>query len=124
QIIVRGYRRAPALAERTVSSGSDHRSPSDSGGGDARSVLSEFMVKLYNKQTNEFLGRISQRQLQFLRAHLEEESPLDKDYYLTKETVDSFDREGGDEKLVTLLRAAMKPAPAIEIRWEPDKSKV
>jgi hypothetical protein len=80
------------------------------------------MVKLYNKQTNEFLGRITQSQLDFLKAQLEEESLTDNDYYVTKETVDAFARVGADEKLVTLFRNAMKPGSAVEIRWESEKA--
>jgi len=79
------------------------------------------MVKIYNKQTNEFLGRISEPQWRFLQDHLEMESADDTDYYLTKDTLDTFEREGGDEALVVLLRAAMKPATSLEIRWEQEK---
>jgi hypothetical protein len=78
------------------------------------------MIKLYNKQTNEFLGRITERQLQFLRDQLEEESLSDRDYYLKRATLEEFQRAGADPNLIDLLRAAMKPGDAIEIRWEPE----
>ena len=80
------------------------------------------MVKIYNKQTNEFLGRISDEQFRFLQDQLEEESLADSDYYLTRETLDSFESQGADENLVLLLRTAMKPGPALEIRWENEKT--
>ena len=78
------------------------------------------MIKLYNKQTNEFLGRISEEQFRFLADRLEEESIEDRDYYITRQTVDGFAEQGADEALINLLRYAMKPAESVELRWEKD----
>src|SRR5437870_478580 len=60
QTIVRGYRRAAALAERTVSAGSYHWSPSDSGGGNARGVLSRVYGQTL-QQTNKRISWEDQR---------------------------------------------------------------
>jgi hypothetical protein len=79
------------------------------------------MIKLYNKQTNEFLGRIQPAQLKFLSDRLEEESLDDRDYYITRATLDQFEQEGVDENLLMLLRSAMKPADFVEIRWEEEE---
>jgi hypothetical protein len=76
------------------------------------------MIKIYNKETNEFLGRISEEQWKVLADHLEEESSTDKDYFIKVETLDELERLGADPMLVSLLRAAMKPRDSIEIRWE------
>jgi hypothetical protein len=75
------------------------------------------MIKLFNKQTNELLGHISPEQLQFLADHLEEESPADTDYFITRETVNQFEKDGADPILVELLRRSMDPNRSIEIRW-------
>jgi hypothetical protein len=81
------------------------------------------MVKLYNKATEEFLGRITDEQFQFLSEHLEEESRTDHDYYIRRETLDSFEQSGAHPNLVGLLRAAMKPKDAIEVCWEEEDSR-
>ena len=77
------------------------------------------MVKVYNKTTNELLGRISEDELAFLKDQLEEESLTDTDYYLRKETVDEFAASAGaTEHLVNVLRTGLRNDEAIEIRWE------
>jgi hypothetical protein len=79
------------------------------------------MVKVYNKATNELLGRISDEELAFLHDQLEEESLTDKDYYLRKETIDEFAASAGaTEHLVTILRSGLRGDDAVEIRWEKD----
>ena len=80
------------------------------------------MIKIFNKETNEFLGRISEADLQFLADHLEEESIHDKDYYLLRETVDRFPQQGASAKLMEVLNGGIRNGNAIEIRWEPDSS--
>ena len=79
------------------------------------------MVKLYNKETNEPIGRISDDELAFLRDSLEEESLKDRDYYLTRETIEEFAASAGaSEHLVTILKGALRNADALEIRWDRD----
>ena len=78
------------------------------------------MIKIFNKQTNESLGRISEADLQFLTDHLEEESVRDTDYYLTRETVDQFPQLGASPKLLEVLQGGLRGGNAIEIRWERD----
>lgn len=80
------------------------------------------MIKIYNKVTNEFLGRITESELQFLVDHLEEESLRDTDYYILRETVDEFPQQGASPKLMEVLRGGLKSDNAIEIRWERDAS--
>ena len=76
------------------------------------------MIKVYNKATNEVLGRISKEELDFLATHLEEESTTDTDYYIRKETLESFPGKGASPHLVDLLRGGIRGGDAIEIRWE------
>jgi hypothetical protein len=79
------------------------------------------MIKIYNKQTNEFLGRIPQEQLEFLRAHLEGEPLQHTDYYLRRETISDLERAGAPASLLDLLRMALRTEPAVEIRWKKDE---
>lgn len=78
------------------------------------------MIKIYNKATNEFLGRISDEELQFLVDHLEEESLEDQDYYLRRETIQKFVVEEAPTHLIEVLEGGMGSMDAIEIRWEAD----
>lgn len=79
------------------------------------------MVKLFNKATNEPIGRISLDELTFLQDHLEEEGANDRDYYMTRETIEEFAASAGaTEHLVTILRGALRNDNALEIRWERD----
>jgi hypothetical protein len=80
------------------------------------------VIKIFHKQTNEFLGRISEADLQFLGDHLEEESIHDTDYYILRETLEEFPQLGASAKLMDVLRGGLRSAPAIEIRWERDGS--
>jgi hypothetical protein len=78
------------------------------------------VIKIYNKETNEFLGRISEGDMQFLAEHLEEESIHDTDYYITRETFEQFPQQGASPKLMELLQGGFRNGNAIEIRWERD----
>jgi hypothetical protein len=80
------------------------------------------VIKIYNKETNEFLGRISDGDMEFLADHLEEESIHDTDYYITRETLDQFLQKGASPKLVELLQGGLRNGTAIEIRWERDET--
>jgi hypothetical protein len=78
------------------------------------------MVKVYNKATNELLGRISEDELAFLKDKLEEEGPDDRDYYLRRETIDEFQASAAaTEHLVSVLKTGLRNDEAVEIRWEP-----
>ena len=77
------------------------------------------MVKVYNKATNELLGRISEDELTFLQDQLEEDKSNDHDYYLRKETIDEFAASAGaTEHLVAILRTGLRNDDSVEIRWE------
>ena len=78
------------------------------------------MIKVYNKATNELLGRISEAELKFLADHLEEESRHDTDYYMRKETIEEFASQGAPAHLIDLLRGGLRGEDTIEIRWERD----
>jgi hypothetical protein len=80
------------------------------------------MVKVYNKDTSEFLGRISETDLAFLAEQLEEEGLKDRDYYIRKETLEAFKSSGASAHLSEVLQGGLKNLDAIEIRWERDNS--
>jgi hypothetical protein len=77
------------------------------------------MVKVYNKATNELLGRITDDELAFLQDQLEEEGINDRDYYMRRETIEEFQASAGaTEHLVTVLKTGLRNDEAVEIRWE------
>jgi hypothetical protein len=75
------------------------------------------MIQLTESQSGRQLGTITDAQLEFLEEWLEEESAEDQDYYLTSETVDMLEEEGGDAQLIGMLRQALDGREAVEIRW-------
>ena len=75
------------------------------------------MIQLYDKETGKALGAITDAQLQFLIAQMEEESLADQDYYMNRDALDAFEGAGADAGLLALLRAAMGDREEMEIRW-------
>ena len=76
------------------------------------------MYKLSDKNTGVLIGEINDIQLQFLVDELEEESPEDKDYYLNREVVDSFEHKVNSlVSLVAMLRKAIEEKEDLEIVW-------
>lgn len=76
------------------------------------------MITLYDKNTGAYIGTLSDDQLQFLQAHLEEESPEDTDYYLDPATLVLLEQSGADPALLRLLHQALGERNEVEIRWE------
>ena len=76
------------------------------------------MVKLYNKKTRQYLGRISEEELQFLIDNLEEESLTDTDYYMNRQTLALLKEKGMSEVLAQLIESAMCENKDIEITYE------
>jgi hypothetical protein len=75
------------------------------------------MNKLYNNETGELIGTISDAQLKFLVDQLEEESLEDQDYAIEGMTLAYFEEQGIDAELLRLLRGALGEKEQIIIRW-------
>jgi CRISPR/Cas system-associated endonuclease Cas1 len=75
------------------------------------------MVQLFNAETGEHIGEISQAQLEFLVAQMEEEHPEDQDYYLNADLLEAWREQGADPALLTLLQKAMGDKEELTIRW-------
>ena len=76
------------------------------------------MVKLYNKISNEFLGEITDIDLQFLIDNLVEENLEDIDYYINKVTFETLKEKGAGEDLLKIIESAMGSNDDVEIRYE------
>ncbi|MBI5403596.1 MAG: galactosyldiacylglycerol synthase [Ignavibacteriae bacterium] len=76
------------------------------------------MIKLYNNETGDLIGEITESQLQFLIDNLEEESDDDVDYYINIPTIDSFVELGAEAGLIDVLKKGLGSNEDMEIRYE------
>ena len=80
----------------------------------------ERHVRLFDEESGREIGRISESELQALRAALEEEDPEDHDYWINPGVIDDVaSRPGATPHLVRLLREAVREKPeGIEIAFQ------
>jgi hypothetical protein len=78
------------------------------------------MAQIFNKDTGEFIGYITETQLQFLIDNLEEESEDDVDYYINNPTLESFEEKGAEPGLIEVLKKGLGNKEDMEIRYEKD----
>lgn len=78
----------------------------------------QAMIDLYNAETNQLIGTISEDDLQVLTDGLEEESSQDQDYYIESATIELLADDGASEDLLGFLRAALGSTEGVEIRWQ------
>jgi hypothetical protein len=76
------------------------------------------MIDLYNAETNQLIGSITEADLQVLVDALEEESSHDQDYYVDAATIDLLGDGRATEHLLGLLRTALGSSDGVEIRWQ------
>ena len=74
-------------------------------------------VSLFDRESGALVGRISNKQLDWLSDQLEEESDEDTDYYIDKPTIDMLRDAGADAALLEILRKALGGRDGFEIRW-------
>ena len=70
------------------------------------------MIDIYNNDTNQLIGTITEADLKVLIDHLEEESAEDQDYFIDKATIDVIGDGQATEHLLGLLRKALGTAEA------------
>ena len=80
-------------------------------------LLARSMIELRDKVTDEPLGTISDEELRFLIDELEEDSPTDRDYYISSDTIDMLEADGAPSSLLTLLQRILGSEEGIEVRW-------
>jgi hypothetical protein len=76
------------------------------------------MIDLYNGETNQLLGSITESDLQVLVDGLEEESSEDRDYYVTPATIELLGDGRATDHLLGLLRKAIGTSDGVEVRWQ------
>ena len=75
------------------------------------------MINLHDKNTQELIGEINEKQLQFLIDELVEEDSTDQDYYINRDQLDQFEEKGGDKALIQMLRDALGAREDMDIIW-------
>ena len=75
------------------------------------------MPELYHQHTGEAIGEINDDQLQFLVDQLEEEDTKDKDYYISRDTIQMFKDKDADEALISMLEKALGDKDDIDVAW-------
>ena len=76
------------------------------------------MIDLFNAATNQFIGSLTEADLQVLIDGLEEESSEDRDYYIDAATIDLLADGRATEHLIGLLRRALGSSDGVELRWQ------
>jgi len=76
------------------------------------------MIDLFNGDTNEMIGSITERELKTLQEALEMESPDDHDYFIDAATIDLLGDGRATEHLLNLLRTAVGSGDGLEVRWQ------
>lgn len=74
-------------------------------------------TQLYNRETGQAIGDVTDAQLDILRELLEEEGADDPDYFVSPEVVDYLLDNGADAALIKLLRDAVGDTEGLEIGW-------
>ena len=76
------------------------------------------MITLKNKETGQYIGSLSEAQLQYLIDELVEEHSEDKDYWLNSTQIEIFKEKGADSSLITMLESALGDKDGVEVMWE------
>jgi hypothetical protein len=75
------------------------------------------MIKLFDVDTGNELGEISEADLEFMKSQMEEESETDQEYYLHLSQLSSWQTQGADSGLLEVLSKAMAGREELNIRW-------
>jgi hypothetical protein len=76
------------------------------------------MIQLFDADTGKQLGEISEADLEFMKSQMEEESEDDHDYYIHSSLLPTWQAQGADPSLLTILTTAMSGKEDITIRWQ------
>jgi hypothetical protein len=76
------------------------------------------MPRLIRLDTGDPIGTISQEQLDFLIAQLEDEHDDDKDYFVDRDTLELLSDNGAEPELLALLEKGLGDDDEMDIAWE------
>ena len=73
------------------------------------------MIILFDAETDQPVGQISEEQLRFWMGQLEEESATDQDDYISQDEIDVLEEAGADHALLATLRSALAGRERMDI---------
>ena len=76
------------------------------------------MISLYNDQTGQPIGEVSEADFAFLQANLEEEGVTDDNYYVDEPTVTMLRDQGASAALLAVLSQFVAVSGAGDVRWQ------
>jgi len=76
------------------------------------------MPRLLRLDKETEIGQITDEQLAFLVAQLEEEHDEDQDYYIDRDTLELLSDNNIDPELLALLEKALGDDESMDIAWE------
>lgn len=77
-------------------------------------------IRIAEKESGRILGQISERDLEILIGHMEEESSTDQDYYVEPLAIAALEQLGASSEFIALLREALGSSEGVDIVWSRD----
>jgi hypothetical protein len=78
------------------------------------------MIRLFDNETDNEVGSISEAQLDQLVEELADESLDEYTYNIDSKAITHLEGSGADAELIALLRAALGSRTSMELRYDPD----
>lgn len=75
-------------------------------------------IRIFDKQSGATLGEIAAEDLQLMVDQFEEESSVDRDYFIDQPTIDILESAGASQRLVALLREIVGHSEGVDIGWD------
>lgn len=76
------------------------------------------MPRVTRIDTDAEIGTITDEQLKFLVAQLEEDHGDDKDYFIDRDTLELLSDNGADPELLAMLEKGLAGDDEMDITWE------
>ena len=78
------------------------------------------MIMLYDNESDQEVGEITEPQLELLVEELADESLDEYTYNINSSVISHLEGSGADPGLLALLRKALGTRTSMELRYEPD----
>jgi processive 1,2-diacylglycerol beta-glucosyltransferase len=83
----------------------------------AKGVRGGPAIRLYHDQTGEYLGDVTEEDIEFLIDQLEEEFEEDRAYYVNQDTVTMLRANGASQELLEALDRALGESGEADVTW-------
>jgi hypothetical protein len=76
------------------------------------------MARLIRVDTGDVIGQITDDQMKFLVAQLEEENDDDTEYFIDRDTLELLSDNGADPELLAVLEKGLAGDDEMDVSWE------